>query len=59
MPVVGESLTKQIDNPELDVKASKPDLRTRMRRLQLRSATMRMRAAAQGRDLDLEDWGET
>eukprot|EP00069_Balaena_mysticetus_P002841 bmy_16100T0 len=46
----------QIDNPELDAEASSPDLQTRRRRLQLRAATTRMKAAALGRDLELEDW---
>ncbi|EPQ04552.1 Glypican-2 [Myotis brandtii] len=58
LPVVGGPLTQQLNNPELDAETSNPDLRTRMQRLQLRSATVRMRAAAQGRDLDLEDWDE-
>ena len=49
----------QLDNPELDAEASSPDLQTRRRRLQLRAATTRMKAAALGRDLELEDWGET
>ncbi|XP_046521961.1 glypican-2 [Equus quagga] len=57
-PVVGGSLTEQLDNPELDVESSSPDLQTRRRRLQLRAATTRMRAAALGRDLELEDWDE-
>lgn len=56
--MVGGSLTEQLDNPELDVESSSPDLQTRRRRLQLRAATTRMRAAALGRDLELEDWGE-
>lgn len=58
LPVVGASLTEQLNNPEVHVEASNPDLQTRMRRLQLRSATIRMRAAALGRDLELEDWGK-
>ena len=49
----------KLDNPELDAEASSPDLQTRRRRLQLRATTTRMKAAALGRDLELEDWGET
>lgn len=52
-------MTERLDNPELDAEASNPDLRTRMQRLRLRAATIRMRAAALGQDLELEDWGET
>ena len=56
--MVGGPQAGQIDNPELDAEASSPDLQTRRRRLQLRAATTRMKAAALGRDLELEDWGE-
>lgn len=59
LPVVGGSLTEQFNNPEVDVEASNPDLQTRTRRLHLRAATIRMKAAALGRDLELEDWGKT
>ena len=58
-PVVGGSQAQHLDNPELDAEASSPDLQTRRRRLKLRAATSRMKAAAQGRDLEQEDWGET
>ncbi|XP_036760551.2 glypican-2 isoform X2 [Manis pentadactyla] len=57
-PVVGGSLSEQLDNPELDVETSSPDVQTRRRRLQLRTATIRMRAAALGHDLELEDSDE-
>lgn len=57
--MVGGSLTEQLNNPELGVEASNPDLQTRTRRLHLRAATIRMKAAALGRDLELEDWGRT
>ncbi|KAF6356938.1 glypican 2 [Rhinolophus ferrumequinum] len=58
LPVVGGSLTEQLNNPEVDVEASNLDLQTRTRRLHLRAATIRMKAAALGRDLELEDWDE-
>lgn len=57
--MVGGSLTEELNNPELNVEASNPDLQTRTRRLHLRAATIRMKAAALGRDLEMEDWGET
>ncbi|XP_004705646.2 glypican-2 [Echinops telfairi] len=57
-PVVGSSLAEQVNNPELEVDVSGPDLPTRRRRLQLRAATARMRAAALGHDLDLQDMDE-
>lgn len=56
--MVGGSLPEQLNNPELDVETSSPDVQTRRRRLQLRTATIRMRAAALGHDLELEDSGE-
>ncbi|XP_045728107.1 glypican-2 [Mirounga angustirostris] len=57
-PVVGVSPSEQLDNPELDKEDSSTDLQTRRRRLQLRAATTRMRVAALGRDLELDDWDE-
>ncbi|XP_060029371.1 galactose-3-O-sulfotransferase 4 isoform X2 [Erinaceus europaeus] len=56
-PVVGTS-SELLENPELDGENPSPDLPTRRRRLQLRSATTRMKAAALGRDLELEEWDE-
>lgn len=53
--VVG-SLNEQIRNPELET--SGPDVPTRRRRLHLRAATARMKAAALGQDLDMHDAGE-
>lgn len=53
--VVG-SLNEQLRNPELD--PSDPDVPTRRRRLHLRAATARMKAAALGQDLDMHDAGE-
>lgn len=58
-PVVGTSPTEQLDNPEMEKEDSGSDLQTRRRRLQLRAATTRMKVAALGRDLELEDWGES
>lgn len=57
--MVGVSPSEQLDNPEMDKEDSSVDLQTRRRRLQLRAATTRMRVAALGRDLELEDWGES
>lgn len=55
-PVVVGSLNEQLRNPELDT--SGPDVPTRRRRLHLRAATARMKAAALGQDLDMHDAGE-
>lgn len=57
-PVVGLSPSEQLDNPELNKEDTSINLQARRRRLQLRAATTRMRLAALGRDLELEDWGE-
>uniref|UniRef100_A0A8C9DDR0 Glypican 2 n=1 Tax=Prolemur simus TaxID=1328070 RepID=A0A8C9DDR0_PROSS len=51
-PVVGGSPAEQLSNPEVQVDVSGPDVPTRRRRLQLRAATARMKAAALGHDLD-------
>lgn len=55
-PVVVGSLNEQLHNPELDT--SSPDVPTRRRRLHLRAATARMKAAALGQDLDMHDADE-
>lgn len=55
-PVVVGSLNEQLHNPELDTLS--PDVPTRRRRLHLRAATARMKAAALGQDLDMHDSGE-
>uniref|UniRef100_M3YW20 Glypican 2 n=1 Tax=Mustela putorius furo TaxID=9669 RepID=M3YW20_MUSPF len=57
-PVVGLSPSEQLDNPELNKEDTSINLQARRRRLQLRAATTRMRLAALGRDLELEDWDE-
>ncbi|XP_049644578.1 glypican-2 [Suncus etruscus] len=56
--VVGASEAEQQDNPEFLGVTLAPDLPARKRRLLLRSATTRMKAAAEGRDLALEDSDE-
>lgn len=58
LPVVVGPRTDQTHNPELGLDTSGPDVPTRRRRLLLRSATARMRAAALGQDLDMQDAGE-
>ncbi|GAB1290376.1 Glypican-2 [Apodemus speciosus] len=55
-PVVVGSLNEQLHNPELD--PASPDVPTRRRRLHLRAATARMKAAALGQDLDMHDADE-
>ncbi|KAM5131311.1 glypican-2 [Callospermophilus lateralis] len=55
LPVVVGPRTDQTHNPELGLDTSGPDVPTRRRRLLLRSATARMRAAALGQDLDMQD----
>ncbi|XP_012330168.2 glypican-2 [Aotus nancymaae] len=57
-PVIGGTSAEQVNNPELKVDTSGPDVPTRRRRLQLRAATARMKAAALGHDLDGQDEDE-
>ncbi|KAL0605450.1 Glypican-2 [Plecturocebus cupreus] len=57
-PVIGGSPAEQVNNPEFKVDTSGPDVPTRRRRLQLRAATARMKAAALGYDLDGQDADE-
>ncbi|XP_003934251.1 glypican-2 [Saimiri boliviensis] len=57
-PVIGGTSAEQVNNPELKVDTSIPDVPTRRRRLLLRAATARMKAAALGHDLDGQDADE-
>ncbi|KAM9002975.1 LOW QUALITY PROTEIN: glypican-2 [Sarcophilus harrisii] len=56
--VVGNYLAEQIKNSELEVNISGLNLSTKQQRLQLGAATARMREAALGHDLDLQDADE-
>ncbi|XP_053218633.1 glypican-6-like isoform X2 [Podarcis raffonei] len=56
--VTGDGLVNQINNPEVEVDISRPDMPTRQHVLALRSATSRLVGACNGQDLDFQDADE-
>ncbi|XP_053121495.1 glypican-2 isoform X2 [Hemicordylus capensis] len=56
--VTGDGLVNQINNPEVEVDISRPDLPTRQHIQALRSATSRLVGASNGQDLDFQDTDE-
>ncbi|XP_013925373.1 PREDICTED: glypican-2 [Thamnophis sirtalis] len=53
--VTADGLVNQINNPEVEVDISQPDLLTRRRLLALRSVASRLLGACHGQDLDFQD----
>ncbi|XP_062993537.1 glypican-2 [Elgaria multicarinata webbii] len=53
--VTGDGLVNQINNPEVEVDISRPDMPTRQHVLALRSATSRLVGACSGQDIDFQD----
>ncbi|KAM4749208.1 glypican-2 [Rhinophrynus dorsalis] len=53
--VTGDGLVNQINNPEVELQMSPPDLRTRHLGLQLRVVRSKLRAAYSGQDSDAQD----
>ncbi|XP_042331095.1 glypican-2 isoform X2 [Sceloporus undulatus] len=56
--VTGDGLVNQINNPEVEVDISRPDLPTRQQILALRVATSRLVGACNGQDVDFQDTDE-
>ncbi|XP_015270351.1 PREDICTED: glypican-2 [Gekko japonicus] len=56
--VTGDGLVNQINNPEVEVDISQPDLPTRQHLLALRSATSHLVGACNGQDVDFQDADE-
>ncbi|XP_043933206.1 glypican-2 [Protopterus annectens] len=53
--VMADGLVNQINNPEVEVDISRPDLKTRQLIMQLRIMTNRLKSAANGNDVDFQD----
>ncbi|KAK9518356.1 hypothetical protein VZT92_023665 [Zoarces viviparus] len=53
--VMGEWLVSQINNPEVEVDISRPDVRTRQLIMELRVVTNKLRHAQSGQDMDFMD----
>nr|XP_033814470.1 glypican-1 [Geotrypetes seraphini] len=53
--VMGDGLANQINNPEVDVDITKPDMTIRQQIMQLKIMTNRLRNAYNGNDVDFQD----
>nr|XP_060623924.1 glypican-1 [Anolis sagrei ordinatus] len=53
--VMGDGLASQINNPEVDVDVTKPDMTIRQQIMQLKIMTSRLRNAYNGNDVDFQD----
>lgn len=57
--VMGDGLANQINNPEVEVDITKPDMTIRQQIMQLKIMTNRLRSAYNGEDSDFQDASET
>ncbi|XP_006875282.1 PREDICTED: glypican-1 [Chrysochloris asiatica] len=53
--VMGDGLANQINNPEVEVDITKPDMTIRQQIMQLKIMTNRLRSAYNGKDVDFQD----
>ncbi|KAM4836506.1 glypican-1 [Thomomys bottae] len=53
--VMGDGLANQINNPEVEVDITKPDMAVRQQIMQLKIMTNRLRGAYSGNDVDFQD----
>lgn len=56
--VMGDGLANQINNPEVEVDITKPDMTVRQQIMQLKIMTNRLRSAYNGDDVDFQDASE-
>lgn len=57
--VMGDGLANQINNPEVEVDITKPDMAIRQQIMQLKITTNRLRGAYNGNDVDFQDASES
>lgn len=55
---MGDGLANQINNPEVEVDITKPDMTIRQQIMQLKIMTNRLRGAYGGNDVDFQDASE-
>lgn len=55
---MGDGLANQINNPEVEVDITKPDMTIRQQIMQLKIMTNRLRSAYNGEDADFQDASE-
>lgn len=56
--VLGDGLANQINNPEVEIDITKPDMIIRQQIMQLKIMTSRMKNAINGNDVDFQDASE-
>lgn len=56
--VIGDGLTSQINNPEVEIDITRPDMTIRQQIMQLRVTTLRLKKALNGQDIDFLDTSE-
>lgn len=56
--VMGDGLASQINNPEVEIDITKPDMTIRQQIMQLKIMTNRLRNAFNGNDVDFQDTSE-
>lgn len=56
--VIGDGLTSQINNPEVEIDITRPDMTIRQQIMQLRITTLRLKKALNGQDIDFLDASE-
>lgn len=52
---MGDGLANQINNPEVEIDITKPDMSIRQQIMQLKIMTSRMKNAINGNDVDFQD----
>lgn len=53
--VMGDGLASQINNPEVEIDITKPDITIRQQIMQLKIMTHRLKNAVNGQDVDFQD----
>lgn len=57
--VMGDGLANQINNPEVELDITKPDMTIRQQIMQLKIMSNRLRSALDGNDVDFQDASTT
>ena len=55
---MGDGLASQINNPEVEIDITKPDMTIRQQIMQLKIMTHRLKNALNGQDVDFQDTSE-
>lgn len=52
---MGDGLANQVNNPEVDIDITKPDMKIRQQIMQLKIISNRLKNALDGNDVDFQD----